>query len=545
VPSTRQQRIAPDSPRSGKSWLRLSAFLILLAAIVLFAAVFAAKLYRISLPSFFLSIVLISLISAIVLHARYLILLRNENQQTVTALDSTGREFKSIFDNALDGILILDDRGNCIDVNPAASQILGVGRDRLLGHSISKFYANPDVFADTWAAFLEKKHQRGSAELKTDNGTALFVDYTASANNMPGRHVIILCDVTQRVHAEQSLRQSEERFQRMATNIQEIFWMMNAETKEVIYVSKAYETITGRPLSDIQDAPASYRDLICPEDRRRVLTKLEEAANSGRFDEEFRILRADGALRWISCTASAIPEPDQRTRWLVGIAQDVTSRKHAEEEVAQHLAAAEAARAEADALRKASLTLTQNLKMDALLDTLLDTLLQIVPYDQASVMLAESDSQLMVAREAPRRPLRKNVLMLDARDNPFLQDALVGRKNIFIEDSLRENQWLQNHQWLQNPAFADIRSWLCIPLIASDCVFGLLSLGSSEPSRFTREHLRLAKSLALSAAIAIQNARLYERAEIYAYELELKLKELKETQTALEQTQARSRGTGQ
>jgi GAF domain-containing protein len=129
--------------------------------------------------------------------------------------------------------------------------------------------------------------------------------------------------------------------------------------------------------------------------------------------------------------------------------------------------------------------------------------------------------------------------MLDARDNPFLQDALVGRKNIFIEDSLRETQWLQT------PAFANTRSWLCIPLVASDFVFGLLSLCSREPSRFTREHLRLAKSLALSAAVAIQNARLYERAEIYAYELELKLKELKETQAALEQTQTRSHGTGQ
>src|SRR6267154_446258 len=169
--------------------------------------------------------------------------------------------------------------------------------------------------------------------------------------------------------------------------------------------------------------------------------------------------------------------------------------------------------------------------MDALLDTLLDMLFQIVPYDQASVMLAESDSQLMIAREAPRRPPRKTVLMLDARANPFLQDALVGRKNIFVEDTLREPQWLQS------PAFTDIRSWLCIPLVASDFVFGLLSLGSSEPSRFTREHFRLAKSLALSAAVAIQNARLYERAEIYAFELELKLKELKETQAALEQMQ--------
>jgi GAF domain-containing protein len=73
----------------------------------------------------------------------------------------------------------------------------------------------------------------------------------------------------------------------------------------------------------------------------------------------------------------------------------------------------------------------------------------------------------------------------------------------------------------------------------------LLSVSNKESGRFTREHLKLAKSLALSAAVAIQNARLYERAEIYASELELQVKLLKETQAALEQTQSRSRGTGQ
>jgi len=70
---------------------------------------------------------------------------------------------------------------------------------------------------------------------------------------------------------------------------------------------------------------------------------------------------------------------------------------------------------------------------------------------------------------------------------------------------------------------------------------GLLSVCSKEPGRFTRDHFKFAKSLALSAAVAIQNARLYESVAIYASELEVQLKKLKETQSALEQT--RSRGT--
>jgi PAS domain S-box-containing protein len=68
-------------------------------------------------------------------------------------------------------------------------------------------------------------------------------------------------------------------------------------------------------------------------------------------------------------------------------------------------------------------------------------------------------------------------------------------------------------------------------------VLGLLSLGETAPRAFSPEHLRLAKSLAIPAAVAIQNARLYERAEIYGAELEQRLEDLEQTQIALRQAQ--------
>ena len=126
----------------------------------------------------------------------------------------------------------------------------------------------------------------------------MWVDFTGAANYLPGRHVLILCDVTERARAELSLRRSEERFQHMANNIQEVFWMMDAETQEVTYVNHAYVTITGHSVESLRQNPSSYRDVIHPEDRIRVLSKLAEVADSGTFDEEFRFVRADGELRW-------------------------------------------------------------------------------------------------------------------------------------------------------------------------------------------------------------------------------------------------------
>jgi PAS domain S-box-containing protein len=68
-------------------------------------------------------------------------------------------------------------------------------------------------------------------------------------------------------------------------------------------------------------------------------------------------------------------------------------------------------------------------------------------------------------------------------------------------------------------------------------VLGLLSLGNTRAQTFTPEHLRLAKSLAIPAAVAIQNARLYEQAEIYGAELEHRLEDLQQVQQALRDAQ--------
>jgi len=459
---------------------------------------------------------LVALIFATFLSVYSLWRFRNEHQETDQAFRDTDREFSSVFRNVLDGILITDDAGNCLDANPAAAAILRCSRIRLIGQSVGRFLPDMDSFTQGWNSFLQNKHQRGRARLVAGDGTTLYVDFTAAANYLPGRHLLILCDVTERTHAEFSLRKSEERFQQMASNIQEIFWMMDANTQEVTYVNEAYATLTGHSLASLRANPSSYRELIHSEDRIRVLSKLQDLANSGSFDEEFRFIRADGEVRW--AWAKGFPvRADKATRWLVGTAQDITSRKQAEMQITEHLDAAEAARAEAEALRKSTLALSQNLAMDSVLDTLLQCISELVPFDVATVLFVEDASNLMVAREAPRVVPKRIGLTFKASENVFLERVLFEQRSMLVPDVARETEW-RGVQPLDR-----IESWLGVPLVAAGTVLGILSLGARAPNIFAPEHLRLAKSLAVAAAVAINNARVHERAEIYAAELEIRL----------------------
>ncbi|MGB2590661.1 MAG: PAS domain S-box protein [Candidatus Acidiferrum sp.] len=519
----------PRPPR----WMRTGSILISFAALTLLATAFEAHLYARSLSSALLVLVLLALAVAILLHVRFLLLARREHGETINALDAAEREYKSVFDNTLDAILILDDAGVCLDANPASLALLGCRYRELAGHSVARFWTGPQDSRETFHPLLTKPRERGELGLVRDNGETIFVEYSIKAKYLPGRHVAVLRDISERKRAEAALRESEQRFQQMAANIQEIFWMLDAPTLRVIYINQAYETITGRTCQSLRDNPRSYEQAIHPEDRVRILARLAQSLETGHLDEELRILTPDGISRWVWVRGFPVRDSEGAVVRLVGTALDISARKSAETEMARNLDLAESARAEAEAFRKTSLALTENLSLDYVLDTLLESLLNLIPCDSARVLLVESETRLFLAREvrAPDVNQRgpKCPATLDANDSALLLQVLNGKNGLLVPDTGTEEGW---HAFR---GFSHLRSWVCVPLVASRQVLGLLSLGATKAHTFTQEHLRLAKSLAIPAAVAIQNARLYEKTEIFRAELERRLADLEQARKELQE----------
>lgn len=130
-----------------------------------------------------------------------------------------------------------------------------------------------------------------------------------------------------RAQAEDSLRRSEELFRDLAENIRDVFWIRTP--KKMLYVSPAYEEIWGESCGEPLAGDALVRG-VHPEDRVRVEAAHRQGRRTGRFVEEYRIIRPDGTMRWVR-TRSFPVEVDGVLDRIVGVAEDVTAAKAAEE----------------------------------------------------------------------------------------------------------------------------------------------------------------------------------------------------------------------
>ena len=143
----------------------------------------------------------------------------------------------------------------------------------------------------------------------------------------------VAVDLTDRKRIETALRESEERFREVTEHIQEVFWLSDTLKNEVLYISPAYESIWGRSCESLYRLPRSWLEAIHAEDRERVLQAALTKQMAGTYDEEYRIVRPDGSMRWIRDRAFPIHDSAGAVWRIAGIADDITDRKNTEEEL--------------------------------------------------------------------------------------------------------------------------------------------------------------------------------------------------------------------
>ena len=152
----------------------------------------------------------------------------------------------------------------------------------------------------------------------------------ASEHSVRGRSSVRVASA-QRKRGEDALRESEQMFRLVAQNVAEVLWLVDPADYHVIYVSPSYEQLWDRTCDSLYEDPMSWLGAVHPEDFDRVSAALERQAETGEFDEEFRITRSDGSIRWVSDRGFPVKSKSGQTPYVVGLANDITERKAAEE----------------------------------------------------------------------------------------------------------------------------------------------------------------------------------------------------------------------
>ncbi|NEQ76645.1 MAG: PAS domain-containing protein [Okeania sp. SIO2C9] len=135
-----------------------------------------------------------------------------------------------------------------------------------------------------------------------------------------------ILNITERKQIEAALQESQDIFNKLAENINSVFWVHDPQNNQIFYISPSYEKIWGYRRDELYKSPHSFLDAIYPEDRPKV---VEALANFTEVEErqEYRIILPNGEIRWILTRALPIKNQAGKVDKIARIAQDISEDK--------------------------------------------------------------------------------------------------------------------------------------------------------------------------------------------------------------------------
>ena len=405
------------------------------------------------------------------------------------------------YNREVEGLPIAEGRGACgtaafrkapvVVEDVACSPLMQNYRELLLGHALRACWSTPVIAAD-------------------GNVLATFAIYRSTAGPPRPADLDLIATATrlarlalEGARAKEALVSSEARFRELAEKVEDVFYNADVAEDRVRYISPGYEKIWGRSCESLYAQPGTYDDAVLPEDRH-VLTLARELRGAGQVsDVEYRIVAADGQIRWIRdrsypvCNAAGVLER------VVGTARDVTDSKLSQ------LALASTNRA-LQMLSRSSIAINRIHDEADLLAEVCRVAVELGGYRMAWVGYAQDDAE---KRIQPMAHAGAELGYL-AAVNLNWHDGLPGGQGpaglaIRTGKSQQSNDIRADKRftWSESALVRGYRSAILLPLCNEAQSFGVLCLYAGEVQQFAPQEVQLLQELAENLAFGIFSLR--------------------------------------
>lgn len=438
----------------------------------------------------------------------------------------------AIVDAALDSIVSMDHNGTITHFNRAAERTFSIKREDAIGKELAELIIPPDLReahktgVAQYAASSESRmlNHRVETWAQRADGTRFPVELAITHIPLAGPPVFtgFIRDITARRKAEQAIRESEERYRGLAEASVE--GILIHDKGVVIDANPALGRMFGYDLSEIIGINAV--DLLAaPESREKLLDEMRKLS-SGPY--EVVGVRKDGSRIDAEITARSLAYADSMLR--VAAVRDITDRKALQKQE-RELMREQEARAVAEHSEQRAAFLAEASRVLSLSFDYHTTIAQLarlaVPglADYCAVDVIEGEKgfiRLGFAHSDPKREEEFRAKLTSFRpedvspQHPVMKALLRGESDLIThvtDEGLHAA--ITNEEQFQILRSLNAKSLITVPMIASGKVVGALSLVSSrEDHIYTPEDVELAEELGRRAALAVENARLFDEAQL-------------------------------
>src|SRR5882724_4479846 len=241
-------------------------------------------------------------------------------------------------ESAADGISILDAQGGHVYANSAFARMMGFESARaMMGKSWREIYDHRDVALlqdQVRESLAQSGKWSGQIFIRRQDNNRIPIEMTITAMAQGGT-VCVARDITRRLAAERARAETETKYRTLIEQVAAVSYIAELGVHgEWLYVSPQVETIFGYKPDEWLSQSDQWTRFVPAEDHPIIHAAEEACLSARRFQAEYRIVRKDGQIIWVSDTAVVVPGSDNHPL-MEGIIVDITERKALENQLQQ------------------------------------------------------------------------------------------------------------------------------------------------------------------------------------------------------------------